>query len=440
MDIKEFESTTMQHKRQEDTKKMELRSRLNKVYYDMIDLLKKWVDMPEENYKLIAIWIIGTYFHKKFDTYPFLYFNAMRGSGKTRTLNLISWLQKNGNGTVLNNPSESVIFRTAQDRGLIFDEMESIRSKEANVMREILNSAYKRGGKVQRMKKITEKGEEKHKVEDFDIFTPIVMANIQGIDEVLSDRCVTTILEKSSNQCMVMKIEDFARNASIRRITLEIGHLSVGLCSVYSVEKMVEDWNNYVDSRYTIHTLHTPHTLHNYSLPYTTEGNSKTIFDKEEFFNKIIQTGLKGRNLELFFPLLLVSDFVGDEVFEDFLKICFNFNTSKRADEFTESKDVSLIEFVSQAERHRFEYTFMNDLFREFKEFIGASLTDLNDWLSPIWMGLAMKRLNLVFDKKRCAKGVLVHLNIDKAKEKLKIFKYEDNKDEKKEQSKLTSQ
>lgn len=432
MEIKEFECNDNLRFRENDERTAKLRSELNKLYHELIDFLKNWVDMPEDNYKLIAIWIIGTYFHKKFNTYPFLYFNAMRGSGKTRTLNLISWLQNNGNGNVLNNPSESVIFRTAQERGLVFDEMESIRSKEKNIMREILNSAYKRGGKVLRMKKVKRmneqnKLEETQEVEEFDIFTPIAMANIQGVDEVLSDRCITTILEKSSNHTFTLKIEDFADNAVLSRIKANLGKVSVGLCNVWLVENGIREWNKYVQDYTSIHNIH---TIHNYTQPYITnyltDGNSKSIIDKEQFFNKIIKTGLYGRNLELFFPLLILSDLIGDDVFEDFLRIATELNKGKREEEYSESKDVSVIDFISQCDRHRYEYVFMNMLYLEFKEFVGASSQDLDKWLTPEWLGLALKRLKLVQHKKRTAKGILALLNIDFAKEKIKMFKHEE--------------
>jgi hypothetical protein len=38
-------------------------------------------------------------------------------------------------------------------------------------------------------------------------------------------------------------------------------------------------------------------------------------------------------------------------------------------------------------------------------------------------MGTALKRLNLVVKKRRMNEGVLIILNVEKAKEKMKIFK-----------------
>jgi hypothetical protein len=38
-------------------------------------------------------------------------------------------------------------------------------------------------------------------------------------------------------------------------------------------------------------------------------------------------------------------------------------------------------------------------------------------------MGRALKRLNLIIDKRRIAKGIEVTLNIEKAEQKLSMFK-----------------
>ena len=117
----------------------------------------------------------------------------MRGSGKTRILKLIASMSKNGE--VLGSLSEAVLFRTAKGRTICIDEFEKVGSHENQALRELLNAAYKKGQKIKRMKKA---GDE-YVVEEFDIYTPICMANIWGMDEVLGDRCITIVLEKSND-------------------------------------------------------------------------------------------------------------------------------------------------------------------------------------------------------------------------------------------------
>jgi len=45
------------------------------------------------------------------------------------------------------------------------------------------------------------------------------------------------------------------------------------------------------------------------------------------------------------------------------------------------------------------------------------------EWINPKWMGRALKRLDLVKEKKRVGKGTSIILNYDKAKKKIKMFK-----------------
>lgn len=392
-----------------------------KCYEDIINLFSKWIDIPEDTKKLLAIWIIGTYFHKSFSTYPFIFFNAMRGSGKTRTLKLISHLQANGNGDVLTNPSESIIFRTAKDRGLIIDEFESEKSKDRQTMREVLNSAYKEGGKVFRTEKKRVAGEEKLIPVSHDVYTPIAIANISGIDDVLADRSITFILDKSMNPALVKKIEDFQTNETIKSIKANLLKFSVHLCSVHPLKKTIEGWNKYVDSKYTyIHTSN----MYTESLHKENEDIDEEML---ELYNRIDETGIFGRNLELFFPLLLVAKTLDNSILDDIIKIVSGLNSNKNEEDFVESKDISLIEFVANLEEHRFEYVFVHELHRKFKVFVGNEGDDEKEkWNSISWFGTALKRLKLYSDRKRVAKGYLVLLAVDKAKDKLKIFKKED--------------
>jgi hypothetical protein len=57
--------------------------------------------------------------------------------------------------------------------------------------------------------------------------------------------------------------------------------------------------------------------------------------------------------------------------------------------------------------------------------YIGES-DDEDAWLNDKWLGRALKRLNLIIDKRRFAQGRQVTLDCDKAKKQLKIFKGDD--------------
>ena len=165
------------------------------AYQRIISIMDYYIDIKLENKKIIALWILGTYLHDQFETYPYLFLNAMKGSGKTRTLKVISHLAAGSDGSVYNSLTEASIFRMPKHSTLCLDEFEQVGSREKQALREVLNSAYKRGGKVVRVKKVKTNGEEKQVSESFEPFFPVAMANIWGMDETLGDRALTLILE-----------------------------------------------------------------------------------------------------------------------------------------------------------------------------------------------------------------------------------------------------
>lgn len=398
----------------EENKKIDTRTKFSECYTEIIDFLKEWVDIPEPQMKVISIWIIGTYFHKQMSAYPYLFINAMRGSGKTRLLRIISWLQYKGNGELLNNPSEPVLFRTAQERGLIFDEFESQKSKDKQTMREYLNACYKEGGIVYRMEKQKgDDGKEKQVAVGHPLYTPVALANINGIEDVLGDRSITLIIEKSMNPYLVKKIEDFKDNTSLKALKKKLNELHVQLCNVYPLKNVYSEWNEYVRQKYTYNT--SIHTIHNSTQLYTQ-------LKYEEMFNKIDETGIFGRNLELFFPLLIISWMLDVEIFLEMLNIVSDMNTSKKEMEYAESKDISLIEFVASKTEYQLNMVFVNELFTEFKMFAGAS-NDRDEEINITWFGSALRRLKLITLVKRVTKGKMVLLNVPHAQNQLKIFK-----------------
>ncbi|MEM4270831.1 MAG: hypothetical protein QXO70_01905, partial [Candidatus Pacearchaeota archaeon] len=95
----------------------EAKQNLKKCYIDIINLAKEYIEMPERYYKIIALWIIGTYVHKKFNTFPFLFINAMKGSGKTRLLKFLCSLVWNGD--IVADLKEAVLFRTAENHTIL---------------------------------------------------------------------------------------------------------------------------------------------------------------------------------------------------------------------------------------------------------------------------------------------------------------------------------
>lgn len=415
----------------------EERQILEFMYYEIISVLKDYLVMEEHQYKIIALWILGTYSHESYNTFPLLFFNAMRGSGKTRTLRLISALGAGGDGSVQNNLTEAVLFRIPRGKTTCIDEVEQISNKEKATLRELLNAAYKKGMKVCRMKKSHKKNPETGKLEEaqiaeeFEPYFPIALANINGLDEVLADRAITLILEKSDNPLVTKKIEDFEINIKIKWIKLTLMGFGVEVYRCMS-KKYYEKWNFWLKSRgnYTnyIHYIHNTNNtnytnlsaINNYiQANLTTPQNLDS--DTLLFFEKLDGAGIAGRNFELFSPLLILAKFINDNIFEDIFGVVKEMVGEKKSVEY-ESKDVSLYEFVLNQENVlNGEFISVKEVTNQFRKFTNEEENE-DRWLNDKWMGKALKRLNLVLDKRRMRSGMEVRLNYGKAREKLKIF------------------
>ena len=468
-----------QGEQQKDTKEIseveyqKALDKLGEAYVLIKKVLRKYCDLDERYYNLVAIWIIGTYFHKEFISYPYLFFNAMKGSGKTRTLHLISNLMRRGKLQV--NMSEAVLFRTAEHYGFCIDEVERISSKEYAPLRELLNTAYKRGMNIERCKKRKIDGEEQYVIDTYKVFTPICFANIRGMDDVLGDRSIIITLEKSGNDTITRTLETFEFDKDIASIKQILGSDSVigAVSTAKGVYNILYKWNELLTKFYenggitltsthnnnialkpSVHTedlikepiLETALVEHSDSTldSDSTKQHNSTMgnYDHKiiDFFEKVIHTNISGRNLELFLPLFIISNFFGYSVLEETLKTAKEIVGETKEEEAIENKDVNLIDFVASRQEENI-YIPIRDLVADFKTFLQEA-DEETKWMNSQWFGKALKRLRLIRKKRRLARGREVMLDFTRAKRQIKIFKNIPKEDivepEKPEQNKIT--
>ncbi len=364
-------------------------------YDGIIKILKTYVDMNELYYPIVSSWIMGTYLHDKMITFPYLYFNATKGSGKTRVTRLITHLS--WKGEIVNSMTEAVLFRSKGTLGI--DEFEGIGRKGTENFTELLNSAYKRGVKVKRIKTLkTPEGEERV-VEDFDVFRPIILANIWGMDSVLGDRALPLFLEKTTRSEIGKLLEIFEIDTEIKDIKDKIDNWC-SLCSVVSLDSVYLEWNKYIiEGTLSVNTSHT----YNYT--------------KLHLFNQINETGIDGRMLELSLPLFLVGDLISEETFQEVKNSLMIICDEKKKEEFVENKDIFLVDMISQNLEKNY-YQSVREITQELKDFTGIN----DDWLNEKWVGRALKRLQLTIERKRTNRGIEVILDYNKAKEKIRMF------------------
>jgi len=372
--------------KEEQTKEM-----VKEIYLNIIDILKKYLDLKEDYYPLIATWIIGTHCHKQFYTYPYLFLNAMKGSGKTRLLKLINILSNKSQ--MLNSLTEAVLFRT--EGTLCIDEFEGITRNGCENLRELLNSAYKKGTMVKRLRRVKAADGDKQEVESFLVYRPIVIANITGMESVLGDRCLTLIIEKSSKSVITSLIEMFELDPIITS-TLDLIRKSE-VSEVKLPLEVYTQWNDYI-----IYKHHTSPT------------NNIT---KHHLMDKIYNAKIDGRHLELALPLLVIAGYLGEDILDNILRILKDIVCIKKEDEFTDNIDVSVLDFISQYTSYDFRS--VKELVKDFKGF-----TQLDEpWINERWFGRSLKRLALVIEKKHTNHGNYVRLDIIKAQQRILMFK-----------------
>lgn len=164
----------------------------------LVSCLKEMIDFSnEDSFYYLALWIFGTYCHRLFESYPYDFYNGPTGTGKTRTLEVKE--ATTFNGILSPNMSPSALFRTVESRAptLLMDETEKLYSTDASQeIRQLVNSGYKKGAAVLRTEKT---GDDGFQTQTFGTYCPKAFANIAGLDDVLQNRCVTTMMTRSKN-------------------------------------------------------------------------------------------------------------------------------------------------------------------------------------------------------------------------------------------------
>jgi len=152
---------------------------------------------PEEA-SLVACWIVGTYFHRLFHAFPRLHFFGERGTGKSKLLQLAALLAFNGLFRI--SPTVAVLFRLIEPLRptLCLDEVENLAGQNNKDLLAIINSGYKVGGVVDRVSA----AEDRH-IETFEVYSPLALAGISGLNQVTEDRCITLILDRGQDPDML---------------------------------------------------------------------------------------------------------------------------------------------------------------------------------------------------------------------------------------------
>lgn len=153
------------------------------------NFLRKYFYSDDDNtFKVLALWIYGTYCYELFGQYPYLFLNGPKGSGKTVLDVCIDLLAFNPKMTV--SITNAALFRSVSVEGgtLILDEMENLTNRKAtmdNDLAAVLKGGYMRSGCAMRCDK-----DNGNLPQMFDVFGPKVISNIFGLEDIIGDRCI----------------------------------------------------------------------------------------------------------------------------------------------------------------------------------------------------------------------------------------------------------
>jgi hypothetical protein len=353
------------------------------VFDEIKVLLKKHISLDEGYYDFIALWIIGTYFHPLFESYPYLFIIGTKRSGKTKLLQLISLLAFNG--ILTGSITEASTFRPTQyfRNTLCIDEIERISGKEMANYRDLLKMGYKKGLIIRRQ------GDKKRDITyEFNVYCPKVLANIQGFEEILEDRGFPIVIERCVDPKIIntfISIEDF----EIKKVR---------------------------DDLYLLLMSDIGYQMSNVTNDNMSQKND--ISDISDGKNNISNL-IKGRWLELSHPILIIAKLIGKDISEKMIDFIDKILRQKEQIDIVESRDnkflYCLIDFIQSKNSQTFFE--ISDLRNHFLSIEGDEY-----WITNHWIGKALRRLNVIIEEGRSAKRRSVRLDFDKIELKAKTY------------------
>jgi len=324
----------------------------NSVFGEIKEELKKYIEFSSKKaYDFFTIWIIGTYLHPLFGTYPYIYLSGLKECGKTKTLMLVNCLAFNS--IFSGNISTPSIYRLIQNARctLLIDETEKLANPErAQEFRAILLSGYKQGIKVYRTEKNTRL---RFEVQEFEAYSPKIIANIHGLDDVLESRCIKFVMRRTMNR--------------------DIGNREVNISD--------ERWQEFRDKLYLLMLNHWK--------------------EMAEIYQSLANEGeLPNREWELWRPILAIAKFLSDELYREMLSLAKEKSKERKTENVTETGECILVESLLDLVNEPRYYKL-----KEIKEKMVEKFDEEQRWLSNRWISRALARLGFS-EKRRLGTGV----------------------------------
>lgn len=335
------------------------------VFEDIKAHFKYYMDLGDESaYAFSAIWAIGTYFHQLFYAYPYIWVNAAKRSGKTKYITVHSLIDFNAKAFVI--PSGSSIFRLIQSgrATLCMDEIEKLAKNDESDVRAILLSGYKKGMKVPRAEEtILPVGKTTMRtrvINEFDVYSPKMMANIAGMEGVLEDRCIPMRLIRSGD----MNI----RNRM--------------------VDERAPKWGKTRDMLYLLMMAGWKELEANYKMFSAIFSDDLPPNPEIEALVNVVKEKVSSRHLELWLPMLSIAYTIGIDVFGQIVEYAVKSTEAKEQEEYEESWENNIIQALI-ANCQTTDWYQLSELTRDMKNYEGL------DKLTSFGLKKALLRLKL---------------------------------------------
>ncbi|WP_436715627.1 hypothetical protein U8335_25260 [Roseiconus lacunae] len=162
--------------------------------------IDRYVSLPPEaataHGLTLASWVLMTYVFRSLPAVPYLYLAGPAGSGKTRTMDVLSRMA--WRPMLASSLTGPTLYRGRHASGgvLFLDEAERMKERSPDVaeLQAALLAGYRAGGQVKRLEPIGDT----YRTVSFDCFGPVVLGCIRGLPPALSSRCITVRMIRAS--------------------------------------------------------------------------------------------------------------------------------------------------------------------------------------------------------------------------------------------------
>jgi len=259
---------------------------LKELYERIKNKILYYIDFEDDiYYDLIVLWIMGTYFSDVFRVYPNLFIFGPSGSGKTRLTKLIVFTSRRG--WMIVDPTDANLPRIIDGYRptLGLDDFDNVLRKHFPAVLSLLKHTYKEGIQIPRLEKVMRGN--KFLLSLFSPYAPVV---INSTDPILESQLISRYvrIDMTKSKKKFPKLDPDA----------------------WYTEKEREDL-------YIMRFLFAPKVY--------------------EIFSKI-ETGLIGRDDEIWSPLLTIAKLISDELFEKVRQFAIKESARKEEELYPEEK------------------------------------------------------------------------------------------------------